>query len=336
MRKLKVFFLISFLLLLPSCTILNKTVRYSNVDNYHSLPTNGEFYDDSIKKIDLRWAKGDINIVSTKEYSSITLFEKTNGSFSTKYLTHVWHDNDYLRVRFCKSGVSFPNRYSKSLSLFIPENMLLDELEIDCEACNVTINDVNFFSININNMSGNYQIVDTFTERFVYQGKSGNLSYKIGHETKYIKVNQMSGNTILSLPKNALGFTMYYANTTGKLNSDYECEISQNKYIYQDPAYYVINFKAASGSLTLANYESEIEPIIGKNVEDTTEDVSIEPSSVTDESSKENKSVSETTSEESTGDEDSTEDISEQTSEKFPVDYSVEIVSDSGSWGPLN
>ena len=199
MKKIKFFILTFLLFLVSSCTILNKTSRYPDASKYHVLPVDGEYYDDSVKVIDLSWLKGDVNIISSNEYQSITLYEQTSDNFSDKYLAHVWHDDKFLYVKYAMSNVSFPNRYQKSLTIYIPENLLLEQLIVDSASSNITISNVNFESINIKSISGSCQVSDTYTERLIYSSQSGNLSFKVGHETQYVAIDTKSGNSIFFL-----------------------------------------------------------------------------------------------------------------------------------------
>lgn len=256
---LSVFLFIS----LSSCEIkLEKYMSYLNEDKYEILGEDGFTFTDKIENINLDWVKGTIKIVKRSE-EGVFIDETIKGEQKEDYITRFWLDGTTLNIKYCKSNTSMPTSVRKSITLYVNENINLDEFELNNVSSNIEINGIKSDNIEINNVSGNVEITKAETKEIEYNGVSGNFTCMLTQLTSEVEINQVSGNSIVSLPSTTAGFKVSFNSVSGKI--DYEDFPNAAKYtndvVYLDGKYLIVNANTTSGNISISKYNSE-EPVI--------------------------------------------------------------------------
>ncbi len=267
MKKLmSAFFGILLVVSMSSCSILNKYPAYPAPASYHILNASGETYNDSLKNINIDWVSGKINILVSDEYSGVTVFEKYKELYSDEMLCRVLRQDEDLNIKFCASNVSIPNNVSKTLEIYVPSIKVLDELVINNVSSSIHVKDIQSQEIKIDNVSGSTKIENCKVKDLNYDGVSGSLVCLINQITTDIKVNQVSGSTLISLPSSIAGFNVNYKTDSGSMNSDFDTEIEDNKVTYKDENYLNITVDSVSGSLSVVRFKSDSVPLERESV----------------------------------------------------------------------
>lgn len=260
-KNLKLIIICFITFLLSSCKIMNKYDAYKNANSYHIINENGELYNDLISDIKIDWVSGKIIIEETTKYSGVTIFESYKEKYDDEYLCHIYHKKNNLDIKYCASNITIPTNIEKTLYIYIPENRNLDELEINSISADINIHSVHITKLTIDNISGNIQLNNTNAEEIKYDGISGNFTCLLSQNTTNLKVDQISGNSILSFPQMHKGFTLCYDTISGELSSDYSLNINEDEYTYLDELYLKIEVDSISGNLILIKNQNNSEPV---------------------------------------------------------------------------
>ena len=261
MKKNIIFFSAFSLLLLTSCDMLEKFPKYDDTRKYHVIDKNGETYNETLKKIDISWVSGNVYISTTNTYKGVTIFEKAPEDYKEDYLCHVYRDKDFLNLKYCHSNISLTKNLKKDLFIYIPENVSIDELVIGNVSSNIEISSINCEEIEIENVSGNVKLNKVNAKDISYEGASASLVASLTSYTKEISIEQISGDTFLTLPSINDGFWLTYDSISGELLSDFETIVKGNKYTYGSSisTNLEIDFYSVSGDLSLLKYDSSKE-----------------------------------------------------------------------------
>lgn len=229
--------------------------HYSFATKYHVLREEGEIFDKGdISLIDLDWIDGKIVFDTTEEFEYITIFEETKETYDEDYLCHLWRNSDVLNIKYAASGVSIPQKVEKALKVLIPTSYTLENLKLYSVSSFIEIHNVSINNIEINNVSGNVIINRCNVESLEYYGVSGNLKMRVPEIAKDIKIDQVSGSTLISIPDDTLGFEVDFYSVSGDVNLDFDVKIHNGSYIYGDPDNLSIEVDTVSGNLSVVRY----------------------------------------------------------------------------------
>lgn len=255
-RKIIVFTLL--ITLLSSCNknLFTKYIDYDNASNYHVINKGGEQYQ-AVTNIDISWVKGKVNIIKSESYEYLTVIEKTNEAYSDKYLCHIYNEQEIskLSIKYCESGISIPTTYSKNLEIHIPESMVMNSINVYLSTSSLNVSDVTVNELTVKNVSGTVNVTRITSNSVSYDGVSGALTIVSNEVIENIKINQVSGSSILSLPNEIEGFNVEVATLSGTFYSDFECIQTENLYSYGEKDKMNIEFNSTSGSISIVKTE---------------------------------------------------------------------------------
>lgn len=150
------------LLFVSGCHYSGK-YKYSESSKYQVLTSKVSFKNDEIRKIDIDWIVGDISIEVSDTF---TLEEQTDSDLDNKYRLHYYLNNYTLYIKYFKSGVSTNKDIDKSIKIQIPENVNLNEIEIDTITSKLEINNIKTKYLNINCINGTHDLYfDTLPDK---------------------------------------------------------------------------------------------------------------------------------------------------------------------------
>ncbi|MCQ2514431.1 MAG: DUF4097 domain-containing protein [Ruminococcus sp.] len=127
------------------------------------------------------------------------------------------------------------------------DNINADDVTINDVSGNIDINIENAAQVNLNNVSGNTYFVGC-TDEIEISTVSGKSDCNINNsEISDIRINSISGNNTLTLPKDITGFYIDYSTTSGKLSNNFS---NNNTYSYGDE-YINISCDTVSGNFDI-------------------------------------------------------------------------------------
>lgn len=251
-KKLVILTLLTFMLSSCNKSLFMKYIEYDNKDLYHVIGTYGEQYQ-AVTSIDISWVKGKVNIVESEEYDYLTIIEKTNEVYSEKYLCHVYNEQESssLFIKYCESGISLPNTYSKNLEVYVPSSMPMKNINIYLSTSSLNLSDISVETLSIKNVSGTVNVSSITASSLSYDGVSGAFTCVISDIIKDIDIAQVSGKTILSLPSSIKGYQIDVSTVSGKYNSDFDDVQVETMYNYLEKDIMNVVFASVSGSLSI-------------------------------------------------------------------------------------
>ncbi len=149
--------------------------KYENADKY--VAGDISYKTDGINRIDVNWVSGDVSIVL---WDGETVSVSEIGDFADDKKVHTAVIDGALMIKFAASGNLGTNSKGKSLTVKIPEAMLLSEIAVDTVSAEVSVDmkaevrtidiDTVSGSTDIKNLSGDSVGVDTTSGRITVSG----------------------------------------------------------------------------------------------------------------------------------------------------------------------
>ena len=256
MKKSMGLLFIVLMLSISACQ-LEKYGAYDNADKYKILDSNGETYNLSLKNIDLSWVKGSVNIIQTDEYKGTTVKEYTNEVNDEDYLCHVLREEDFLNIKYCASNVSIPKEIFKDLTIYVPSDIAIENLIISGVSNSLNINSITCQNLRIENVDGKVNINNVNVKTINYEGVSGDLSVILNHTTQELRIDQVSGSTIVSLPEDIGGFVAYFDSVDGGFTNEFATTLEDDKYTYDNGNAFqlLIDFDSVDGNLYICKHD---------------------------------------------------------------------------------
>lgn len=213
---------------------------------------------DGITEISVEWVNGNINV---EYYDGDTISFSETEPKSENYAMRYRVDGNELKIKFCKSGILSRSNYDKStygkdLTLYIPKDLSLNELDIDSISSTINVHDISAYSVNFDTVSGNVNASGSFSEAD-FDSVSGNIYITCYSVPRSISVDTISGDCELAVPEDINGFTVDYETVSGSIigndfyiNSSKKATIGEGSQVYGDGST-DIDFDSVSGSLEI-------------------------------------------------------------------------------------
>lgn len=231
---------------------------------------NGTIDAADVDQIAVDWIAGNVE-VRTTDSDRITLTETSNRELDEKYEVRWIVDNGTLRINFAKSKVHFAGIFkslNKDLTLEIPEDMVLELLDVETVSANIHVNGLAANRMDIESVSGNIQtegagaaefrgetvsgaIKGTLapTQNVDLESVSGRIDLAFDAMPKNIDVETVSGAIILALPEND-GFRVDYEKVSGNFNCEFQVQLMKNAAVYKN-AGARIDLSTVSGNMDI-------------------------------------------------------------------------------------
>ena len=215
--------------------------------------TMGAVNAQKIKNLDIDWAFGSITILPGKQMDTIRFQDDYSGD--EKYHLYYTTKGDTLKIQFCKDdwedmnfGIHFGSPLEKNLTVEVPESWLCSSLEIDAASAKLEVHDLTINEVEIDSASGaigfkNCNVarldVDTASGDVIFTGSlvemdcdsaSASIVANLQNVPQAMDLDTASGNLDITLPEDA-GFSVKLDTMSGKFQSDFDYEVSNNRYI---------------------------------------------------------------------------------------------------------
>ena len=135
--------------------------------------------------------------------------------------------------------------------------MFLMSVNVYSSTSSISISDVIINQLSIKNVSGTVNVTKIASKDLSYDGVSGTFTLVLNKSIDNIKINQVSGESILSFPNEIAGFKVTMDTVSGSFYSDFESIQTENIYSYGESNKMGIDFSSVSGSLSIVKTEAK-------------------------------------------------------------------------------
>jgi len=271
MKKIFAFILVVLML----CPLLAGCNMSANITNFlydnEELYTvgNGNISVGDINKIEIDWINGDVKVVY-HGLDTIRIVERSEDELNEDMTLHYYANGDKLKIKFASSGEWNFKDIEKELTVYIPQSLMLAELDIDTVDSVVKLTDLALINLHVDTISASVMLDNcNITQNIEVETVSGSIHIdadrinKLDMETvsgvmnitandikglniettsgsAYITANDylgqsdidtVSGNITLRLSLYS-SFTVRFGSVSGRLNSDFDLRKDGNKYDY--------------------------------------------------------------------------------------------------------
>ncbi len=186
---------------------------YENAGQYAA---GGAELDGTVKNLDIHWTDGAVNVLYHSE-DTVQIAETAPKAISDDAALRWWLDGDTLRIQYAKSGFHSFRGLDKTLTLTLPEGIVLGDVAVDVTSGDVSLPDLRFdtadidltsgdlvFSqvgaasrVSLDSTSGDMRATLTDVEALVIRGTSGSIDVALD-SAKEADVSTTSGSIRLS------------------------------------------------------------------------------------------------------------------------------------------
>ena len=152
-----------------------------------------------IKKLDIGWVSGEVEIIYHPEDTII--FSEDGLTENDDHLAmHYWVDGDTLRIRFAESGEWKLQNVEKSLTIHLPEEHWLDEIEVDTASADVIAHGLKAGRADVDTVSGTIDVKESqISDSFSADTASGAISLMFAEPLKELELDTVSGEICVTV-----------------------------------------------------------------------------------------------------------------------------------------
>ena len=188
--------------LFTACTDNNDGQR--GLSSYHyddagKYTPGGAALTSTINNLDIDWVSGEIEIIYHEEKTVV--FSETSNREMDEHLTmRYWLDGDTLRIRFSEAGSWNFNNVHKTLTVMLPADLVLQELEIDTVSANLKAHRVEAERADLDTVSGWIDIEEAaVSQSFNADTTSGDITAMFAGSLSELEIDTVSGKTQISV-----------------------------------------------------------------------------------------------------------------------------------------
>ena len=223
-----------------------KRIGYADGDRYAA---GNARISDEVKAIDINWVSGKVS-VAAYDGDEILLTEEADRQLPEEKQMHWLLDGDTLRVQYTGPRAFRMNNAHKELTVLLPEDLLLDEVNINVVSAGLDVEDINAEVLHINTVSGQVRAECSRVEEAKANSVSGGVHLLFERAPGKITADSVSGSLKISLPGDA-GFEAEMDSVSGRVNSSFDLERKDDDtYVYGNGRCR-IDANTVSGKLTL-------------------------------------------------------------------------------------
>ncbi len=239
--------------LFSGCVVSVETnFEYENSDKY---TMGSATIDGKVKKVDIGWCDGKIDIEYSFSIDNVVFYEKSaTNTNETNTLYHWLEDDGTLHIMFCKSGNHKFQDYKKDLTVIIPNYIELEEININSVTSDISIkgenNGVELLQVRTvagDNLDVTMNKIDSLNISVV----SENVDVKLAQTPEDVNIDTVSGNIRFSVPSDSK-FIVEYDTVSGGFDCDF-ANVKQGDRRIINNGEAVYKFNTVSGNLVVTS-----------------------------------------------------------------------------------
>ncbi len=223
--------------ILPGCGMLTSTYeKYENAESYIAT-SDFSVSTDTVKKVDVNWINGDVEVVSSEDLTNTVMFEESfytdeeslSKAQDQAFKMHYLIEEDTLIIQYCQSELKYGS-VKKKLKIVLPkveglelttdpENVqvpenVLHSLSVKCVSASLTAKDITVQSVDFNTVSGSVLVEDCLMVSLVNVAVSGNVQVK-NSVLGAVAITEASGSLTV---ENSTVYAIVVASVSGNVN----------------------------------------------------------------------------------------------------------------------
>jgi len=210
--------------LLSGCSMKTSYI-YDDFDKYTK---GGATLDTTIKNIDIGWISGTVKI-RTHQENTISFNETSNKKVNENSSMYYYVEGDTLHIKFSKSGKFNFSNLNKTLTIEVPDTIILDTVSLDIVSAQANISDLYIRTLDVNTVSGDVALTSSDLEAFDINTVSGSITLNTFICPQEGSFQSVSGSVSLSLPEDA-DYEMDFDTVSGNYNSAFSTKVNNGKY----------------------------------------------------------------------------------------------------------
>ena len=240
--------------------------RYDHAEQYTG---GGAILTDVVERVEIHWLSGSVAVQAHGE-DTISFSEEANRELTKDDCLYYRLDGTTLLIQFCRSGKWDLNGLEKDLTVLLPEELLLKDLEIDSVSAEIAAQGVGTEAANLNTISGDIRLTDCIITKLaeldtvsgavateltqpldsLYAGTvsghmevtapeigafhgdttSGAVSLAVDAAPRELDIDTVSGDVTLHLPEEA-DFALEVDTVSGDFSSELPCAKKDGRYV---------------------------------------------------------------------------------------------------------
>ncbi|MBQ8814931.1 MAG: DUF4097 family beta strand repeat protein [Lachnospiraceae bacterium] len=153
----------------------------------------------AVNNLDIDWVSGEIEIVYHDE-RTIVFSETSNREEDEQLAMRYWLDGDTLRIKFAESGNWNFGDLHKTLTVMLPADLVLNELEIDTVSANLKAHRIAAKRADMDTVSGWIDIEEAaVSQSFNADTTSGDITAMFAGSLGELEIDTVSGKTQISV-----------------------------------------------------------------------------------------------------------------------------------------
>ena len=248
----------------------NTSIVGYKYDNHENYKIGNAKIDKPITSIDIDWITGNVVIIPADD-NVLTIIEESKNVIESDHELRYMVDGSTLYIKYCKSDLKDNNLPIKDLTISIPSEYLLDEIDVDSISSFVKVDGIASRSFECNTISGAIQLsnsdishkiaiettsgnidVDNLSyldsadistisgtisidTKMIYKAEidttSGNAFIDVEEEFNEFEFESISGNLDLILPQ-SLSCTLEFESVSGDFSTNHPASINGKKYVF--------------------------------------------------------------------------------------------------------
>lgn len=130
----------------------------------------------NIDSIEVDWRCGAVSVKNSAEAERILLSETIDQGNAEDLKLHYYIGGRVLKIKFAASGASLPKDFSKDLFVTLPAGKFLNELEIENDSGDVSVEGVSIGTVSLESGSGNVLLSNTSISKGELKTQAGQVS----------------------------------------------------------------------------------------------------------------------------------------------------------------
>lgn len=198
---------------------------YEDADRY---TMGGSSISNTVEKVDIEWISGQVRM-EVHDKNTIEFSETANENLNENNSLYYWLDDKTLHIKFCRSGKWDFTDLEKDMTIYLPQELILKELNVESISAVIIADDVHAQKLELESVSGDVSVKGSEMNEINADSISGDVSIVCRTMPKEMEIDTVSGSVELFLGESA-DFTLNFETVSGDLSSDIPFRVSGDSY----------------------------------------------------------------------------------------------------------
>ena len=176
--------------------LFNEVTGYANAEKYTAGDT---VIREQVKNLDVNWTSGNVAIAYHGD-QTVEIAETANRALNEDQKLRWWLDGETLRIQYAKSGLRMDMNLDKKLTVTLPEEISMDEVQISVTSADVSVPDLKADRLQFSATSGD-AVIQAEAGTVDASQTSGNLKMILLGDVREVRMNSTSGSILLEAEK---------------------------------------------------------------------------------------------------------------------------------------